>query len=422
MLQLMLDRDYSGARQRVLQSAESLLETLAPAMDALRVHLHRIQASKSSAVESSTKEVALNALLLYCKINVHTALAACGEDEEFVLPTPITGVIQWFERNFAPLLQDTQESTEDETETDSPASSVSTEVIGEPASPPRRRQRKRASSKHTPTHNGTRSASTSAGEIMSFVWQVTAAVTGVASECASLGASDEGLLGLARHCAISVRSTDESSAEKKACCQYLCKLLCAFSTRCDEESASRIEAVLRMVLKHKIPTNLRSNVQFALTKCMTGNANGFFLTSFAKSLAQELLQCSNESEQETTNVQRDKLQLLQDSIMVVLKRQSESRKYIVRVVQEQANVSSCLSEGATTAQRLECVQAAMSAVLLVNCVFASVPSNSFRNHIMPTLVRLLQQLGAMQPPKDTDDELNNWTQRLEDALKLIVDT
>ena len=150
MLQLMLDRDYNGARERVLQSAESLLETLAPVMDTLRLHLRHLQASSASATELSTQKVALNALLLYCKINVHTALAACGENDDFELPTQITGMIQWFERNFASLLQDKQQLTDTETETDSLTSAASTEVIGEPASPPRRRQRKRASSKHSP--------------------------------------------------------------------------------------------------------------------------------------------------------------------------------------------------------------------------------------------------------------------------------
>ena len=61
----------------MLQSAESLLKTLVPAMDTLRLHLRHLQASNPSATELSTKKVALNALLLYCKINVHTALAAC---------------------------------------------------------------------------------------------------------------------------------------------------------------------------------------------------------------------------------------------------------------------------------------------------------------------------------------------------------
>ena len=168
----------------MLQSAESLLKTLVPAMDTLRLHLRHLQASNPSATELSTKKVALNALLLYCKINVHTALAACGENDDFELPTQITGMIQWFERNFVTLLQGKQQVTDAETETDPPTSAASTEVIGEPASPPRRRQRKRASSKHTPTHNGTRSQSASAGEIMAFVWEVSAAVTGVASECA----------------------------------------------------------------------------------------------------------------------------------------------------------------------------------------------------------------------------------------------
>ena len=145
---------------------------------------------------------------------------------------------------------------------------------------------------------------------MSFVREVSAAVTGVASECASLGASDESLLDLVHHCAISVRSADEStaiSAKKKACCQYLCMFLCAFSTRCNKDSASKIEDLLRTFLKHKIATGLRSNVQLTLTKCMTGNANRFFLTSFAKSLAQELLQSSNESEDETPDAQQNKL-------------------------------------------------------------------------------------------------------------------
>ena len=415
----MLEHDYNGARQRVLQSAEPLLEDLGPAMDTLGLHLHNLQACNSTAAESPSIQVALNALTLYCKIHMHAALATCGEDEKFAMPTSVTGVVQWFLRNFVPLISEAQKPATDKLAENNP-------VEVEAASPPRRRLRKRASSKHTPTHNGTKSVSVSADDVMSFVWHVTATVMGVACECAGLGASDECLLTLAHHSAISARVVNElpsSRVDVTACCQHVCKLLSAVAIRCDEKTAAKVEEVLRSLVRHKIATGIRPNVQFALVRCMTGAVNGFLVTAFAKSIAQDLLQCSSANE-EQTKAQQERQQLMQDSLMIALKRQSDTVKYVVRFVQQQANLSSCLSEVVTPAQKLEGVQAAMSVVLLTNCVLASSSNDSFRNKILPALTRLLQQLGTLQSAEDTDgedDELSNWIKRLRDELKLILD-
>ena len=427
MLTLMLDRDYNGARQRVLKSAELLVTALASAMDTLRLQLHQLQASKSS-VNPVPVKLAISALVLYCKIHIHAALSACGENEAFMLPTPITAAIQWFNRNFAPVLSDTQDQTTDEAELELHASAADTE----PASPPRRRQRKRASSKHTPTHDGTKSASATANEVMSFTWQIAATVTAIACECASLGATDECILRLAHNCAVSVSMADESASprskrtEVTACCQHVCKLLSEVATRCNERSAKQINEVLRMILQNKITAGSRSNVQIVLVKCMTGTGNEFFISTFAKALAQDLLQCSDASEHQASDAQQGRLQILQDSLMIVLKRQPERVKSVAYLVQQQANLSSCLAENVTQAQRLDGVRVAMSTVLLVNCVMASSPGSSFRKQILPALARLLQQLGSMQSEDsnedDDDDELSDWIDRLQDALKLVIDS